>query len=47
MRERIQRERALALGAHVQELDERQRQALWEALPVLEELADLLPAARP
>jgi DNA-binding MarR family transcriptional regulator len=47
MRERIQRERALALGAHVQELDERQREALWAALPVLEELADLLPPARP
>lgn len=43
MRERIRRERALALGAHVQELDEPSRRLLWEALPVLEELADRLP----
>jgi DNA-binding MarR family transcriptional regulator len=43
MRERIQRERARALGAHVAELSERQREALWEALPVLEQLAQLLP----
>jgi DNA-binding MarR family transcriptional regulator len=43
MRERIHRERTQALGAHIEELDERQREALWEVLPVLEELADRLP----
>jgi len=47
MRERIQRERALALGAHVQELGESEQQALWDALPVLEELADKLPGPKP
>lgn len=47
MRERIHRERTLALGAHVAELDERQRQLLWQALPVLEELAERLPGGRP
>ena len=47
IRERIHRERTRALGAHVDELDERQRQALWAALPVLEELAERLPGARP
>jgi DNA-binding MarR family transcriptional regulator len=46
LRERIQRERARALGAHVAELSERQREALWEALPVLEQLAQMLPGAR-
>jgi DNA-binding MarR family transcriptional regulator len=46
-RERIHRERAEALGAHVRELDEAQRAALWRALPVLEELADRLPGGRP
>ncbi len=43
MRERIRRERALALDAHVQELDEDSRRLLWQALPVLEELAERLP----
>jgi DNA-binding MarR family transcriptional regulator len=43
LRERIQRERARALEAHVGELSERQREALWEALPVLEQLAQMLP----
>ncbi|MGD0455573.1 MAG: MarR family transcriptional regulator [Solirubrobacteraceae bacterium] len=43
IRERIHRERTRALGAHVEELDERQREALWNALPVLEELAERLP----
>ena len=43
MRERIRRERALALDAHVQELDESSRRLLWQALPVLEELAERLP----
>lgn len=47
MRERIHRERTRALDAHVQELDESQRDALWQALPVLEELAERLPGPRP
>jgi DNA-binding MarR family transcriptional regulator len=46
-RERIHRERTQALAAHIEELDERQREALWEALPVLEELAKRLPGGRP
>jgi DNA-binding MarR family transcriptional regulator len=46
IRERIHRERTRALSAHVHELDEHQREALWNALPVLEELAERLPAAR-
>jgi DNA-binding MarR family transcriptional regulator len=46
MRERIHRERMQALSAHVDELDEHQRAALWAALPVLEELAERLPGAR-
>ncbi|HEY5390199.1 MAG TPA: MarR family transcriptional regulator [Solirubrobacteraceae bacterium] len=46
MRERIHRERTRALDAHVQELDESQRDALWQALPVLEELAERLPGPR-
>jgi DNA-binding MarR family transcriptional regulator len=46
MRERIQRERARALGAHVAQLSEREREALWEALPVLERLAQMLPGVR-
>lgn len=46
MRERIHRERAQALSAHVEALDEHQREALWAALPVLEELAERLPARR-
>jgi DNA-binding MarR family transcriptional regulator len=47
LRERIHRERAQALSAHVQELDEAQRRALWRALPVLEELAERIPGRRP
>jgi DNA-binding MarR family transcriptional regulator len=43
IRERIHRERTRALGAHVEQLDEDQREALWNALPVLEELARRLP----
>jgi DNA-binding MarR family transcriptional regulator len=43
MRERIHRERTAALGAHVDSLEEGQREALWAALPVLEELAERLP----
>jgi DNA-binding MarR family transcriptional regulator len=46
MRERIHRERTRALSKHVEELDERQREALWAALPVLEELAERLPGGR-
>jgi DNA-binding MarR family transcriptional regulator len=46
MRERIHRERTAALGAHVDSLDEEQREALWAALPVLEELAEQLPGPR-
>jgi DNA-binding MarR family transcriptional regulator len=46
MRERIHRERARALGEHVEQLDERQREALWNALPVLEELVERLPDGR-
>jgi DNA-binding MarR family transcriptional regulator len=46
MRERIHRERARALGAHVEQLDDEQRAALWDALPVLEELVERLPDRR-
>jgi DNA-binding MarR family transcriptional regulator len=46
MRERIHRERARALGALVEQLDEQQREALWNALPVLEELVERLPDRR-
>ena len=47
VRERIHVERTRALDAHVQELDAEQRDALWQALPVLEELAERLPGPRP
>jgi DNA-binding MarR family transcriptional regulator len=47
MRARIHRERTEALSRHVDGLDEDQREALWAALPVLEELAELLPGRRP
>jgi DNA-binding MarR family transcriptional regulator len=43
LRERIHKERTAALGAHVEELDDEQRAALWAALPVLEALAEQLP----
>jgi DNA-binding MarR family transcriptional regulator len=46
IRERIHRERTRALSAIVEELDAPQREALWDALPVLEELAGRLPGAR-
>jgi DNA-binding MarR family transcriptional regulator len=46
MRERIHRERTQALSAHVDELTDQQREVLWNALPVLEELAERLPGAR-
>jgi DNA-binding MarR family transcriptional regulator len=47
IRERIHRERTRALGAHVEQLQEHEREALWNALPVLEELAERLPGGRP
>ncbi len=47
LRERIHRERTRALETYVGALDERQRESLWTALPVLEELAELLPSRRP
>jgi DNA-binding MarR family transcriptional regulator len=47
MRERIHRERTQALSAHVSELGEHERQELWASLPVLETLAERLPARRP
>jgi DNA-binding MarR family transcriptional regulator len=47
IRERIHRERTQALSAHVEELSEEQLDALWKALPVLEELAERLPSGRP
>jgi DNA-binding MarR family transcriptional regulator len=47
LRERIHRERARALGEHVEALGEEEREALWAALPVLEELAERLPSGRP
>jgi DNA-binding MarR family transcriptional regulator len=46
IRERIHRERTQALSAHVDGLEEHERQALWAALPVLEELAERLPGVR-
>jgi DNA-binding MarR family transcriptional regulator len=47
IRERIHRERTQALSAHVEQLSEEQRDALWKALPVLEQLAERLPSGRP
>lgn len=47
MRERIHRERTQALGEHVFELQESEREVLWQALPVLERLAERLPGPRP
>lgn len=46
IRERIHRERTEALSAHVEALEQHQREALWNALPVLEELAERLPGRR-
>ena len=46
IRERIHRERTRALSVHVEQLDEHQRDALWNALPVLEELAQRLAGGR-
>ena len=42
MRERVNQERARALAAHLAELGEAEREHVWEALPALEELAELL-----
>jgi DNA-binding MarR family transcriptional regulator len=47
LRERIHRERTQALSRHVEHLDDAQREALWQALPVLEQLAEMLPGRRP
>jgi DNA-binding MarR family transcriptional regulator len=47
IRERIHREHTRALSAHVDGLDEQQQAALWNALPVLEELARRLSGGRP
>jgi DNA-binding MarR family transcriptional regulator len=47
IRERIHRERTQALSAHVEQLSDEHRDALWQALPVLEELAERLPSGRP
>ena len=47
LRERIHRERTQALSEHVDALEEHEREALWAALPVLEDLAERLPARRP
>ena len=47
IRERIHRERTQALSRHMEGLDDLQREALWKALPVLEQLAELLPGGRP
>jgi DNA-binding MarR family transcriptional regulator len=46
IRERIHRERTQALSAHVGALEQHQREVLWKALPVLEELAERLPGPR-
>lgn len=42
LREEVQTERTLALREYVHGLDESQRGLLWEALPILEELAEQL-----
>jgi DNA-binding MarR family transcriptional regulator len=47
MRERINQERARALAAHLSRLSEDERDRIWEALPVLEELAELMRGDRP
>lgn len=43
IRERIHRERTQALGTYMAGLSSEQREALWQALPVLEELAEMMP----
>jgi DNA-binding MarR family transcriptional regulator len=47
LRERIHHERTQALSHHMEGLDEAQLEALWNALPVLEQLAEMLPGRRP
>jgi DNA-binding MarR family transcriptional regulator len=42
MRERINQERARALAVHLARLSDGERERIWEALPVLEEIAELL-----
>jgi DNA-binding MarR family transcriptional regulator len=46
MRERIHRERTLALSEHVERLQPDERELLWEALPVLEALAEQIKGRR-
>ncbi len=46
IRERIHLERTQALASHVETLEEHQRDALWNALPALEELAQRLSMKR-
>ena len=42
LRERIQRERSAALAAHLAQLESRERQAIIDAIPALEALAERL-----
>jgi DNA-binding MarR family transcriptional regulator len=46
IRERIHRERTQALDRYMEGLDDGQREALRNALPALERLAELMPGAR-
>lgn len=43
IRERIHKERTQALGSYMAGLSDTQCEALWQALPVLEELAERMP----
>ena len=45
MRERIHRARSRALAEHVERLDAAERRLLWQALPILEELAEAVAEA--
>ncbi len=47
LRDRIHRERTEAIATHLGQLDRDQRELLWRALPVLEELAERLGETRP
>ena len=47
LRERIHREHTEALATHLKDLDRGERELLWRALPVLEELAEALGGERP
>jgi DNA-binding MarR family transcriptional regulator len=47
LRDRIHRERTEAIAEHLGQLDSDQRELLWRALPVLEELAERLGETRP